>query len=102
MTATAAPPPPLPRQAPAPSLLTAPILPALLREPSEPLRLAAAGMAGSLKIAASEGLLLAVVGDKSLGGNTRRAIDFHEGEEIDEEAFKALISEAAAFNEFGG
>ena len=31
MTATAVPPPPLPRQAPAPSLLTAPILPALLR-----------------------------------------------------------------------
>ena len=40
--------------------------------------------------------------NSSLGGNTRRAIDFHEGEEIDEEAFKALISEAAAFNEFGG
>ncbi len=31
MTATAVPPPPLPRQTPAPSLLTAPILPALLR-----------------------------------------------------------------------
>ena len=40
--------------------------------------------------------------NSSLGGNTRRAIDFHEGEEIDEEAFKALISEAAAFNESGG
>ncbi len=37
--------------------------------------------------------------NSSLGGNTRRAIDFHEGEEIDEEAFKALIREAAAFNE---
>lgn len=39
--------------------------------------------------------------NSSLGGNTRRAIDFHEGEEIDEEAFKALISEAATFNESG-
>jgi hypothetical protein len=34
----------------------------------------------------------------SLGGNTRRAIDFHEGEEIDEEALKALIREAVTLN----
>ncbi len=39
--------------------------------------------------------------NSSLGGNTRRAIDFREGEEIDEGAFKALIVEAAAFNETG-
>ncbi|MDX1440331.1 MAG: DUF1801 domain-containing protein [Rubricoccaceae bacterium] len=32
------------------------------------------------------------------GGNTRRAIDIHEGDEIDEEAFKALIREAVALN----
>ena len=37
--------------------------------------------------------------NSSLEGNTRRAIDFHEGEEIDEEAFKALIRAAVALNE---
>jgi hypothetical protein len=36
--------------------------------------------------------------NSSLEGNTRRAIDFHEGEEIDEEAFKALIGEAVELN----
>lgn len=36
----------------------------------------------------------------SLEGNVRRAIDFHEGEEIDEEAFKDLIRAAVALNEF--
>ena len=35
----------------------------------------------------------------SLEGNTRRAIDFHEGDELDEAAFKALVREAAALNE---
>jgi hypothetical protein len=35
----------------------------------------------------------------SLGGNTRRAIDLHEGEEIDAEALKDLIREAVALNE---
>jgi hypothetical protein len=35
----------------------------------------------------------------SLEGNTRRAIDFHEGEDVDEEAFKDLIREAVALNE---
>jgi hypothetical protein len=36
--------------------------------------------------------------NSSLEGNTRRAIDFHEGETIDEEAFKALIRAAVALN----
>lgn len=34
----------------------------------------------------------------SLDGNTRRAIDIHEGEEIDAAAFKALIGAAVALN----
>ena len=34
----------------------------------------------------------------SLDGNARRAIDIHEGEAIDERAFKALIKAAAAKN----
>ena len=37
--------------------------------------------------------------NSSLGGNTRRAIDFHEGEKIDEKALKALIHEAVTLNE---
>jgi hypothetical protein len=37
--------------------------------------------------------------NSSLEGNTRRAIDFHEGEEIDEEALKELIRSAVALNE---
>lgn len=36
--------------------------------------------------------------NSSLEGNTRRAIDFHEGDQIDEEALKALIREAVALN----
>jgi hypothetical protein len=36
--------------------------------------------------------------NSSLEGNTRRAIDLHEGEEIDEDAFKTLIRAAAALN----
>lgn len=35
----------------------------------------------------------------SLDGNARRAIDLHEGDRIDEAAFKALIREAVALNE---
>jgi hypothetical protein len=35
----------------------------------------------------------------SLEGNTRRAIDIREGEEVDADAFKALIREAVAFNQ---
>ena len=38
----------------------------------------------------------------SLEGNTRRAIDIHEGEEIDEEALKDLIRAAVALNESKG
>ena len=34
----------------------------------------------------------------SLEGNVRRAIDIHEGDEIDEDAFKTLIRAAAALN----
>lgn len=34
----------------------------------------------------------------SLDGNTRRAIDIHEGQRIDEAAFKALIQAAVALN----
>ncbi|MGO6706753.1 DUF1801 domain-containing protein [Rhizobium johnstonii] len=36
--------------------------------------------------------------NSSLDGNTRRAIDFHEGDELDEQAFKALIRGAVALN----
>ena len=36
--------------------------------------------------------------NSSLEGNTRRAIDFHEGERIDEKALKALIRAAVALN----
>ena len=36
--------------------------------------------------------------NSSLEGNTRRAIDFHQGNKIDEKALKALIREAAALN----
>jgi hypothetical protein len=36
--------------------------------------------------------------NSSLEGNTRRAIDFHEGEEIDEEALKTLIRAAVTLN----
>lgn len=38
----------------------------------------------------------------SLEGNTRRAIDLHEGDDIDEAAFKALILAAAALNKSAG
>lgn len=37
----------------------------------------------------------------SLDGKVRRAIDIHEGEEIDESAFKALIRQAVALNSSG-
>ena len=36
--------------------------------------------------------------NSSLDGNVRRAIDFHEGEAIDEEALRELIGAAAALN----
>jgi hypothetical protein len=37
--------------------------------------------------------------NSSLEGNTRRAIDFHEGEKINEKALKALVRAAVALNE---
>ena len=40
--------------------------------------------------------------NSSLDGNARRAIDIHEGEEVDAEAFKALIRAAVALNTSGG
>lgn len=36
--------------------------------------------------------------NSSLTGNTRRAIDFHEGEKVDVAAFKTLIREAVSLN----
>jgi hypothetical protein len=36
--------------------------------------------------------------NSSLDGNVRRAIDIHEGDELDENAFKALVRSAAAQN----
>lgn len=36
--------------------------------------------------------------NSSLDGNTRRAIDFHEGERIDERALKELVRAAVALN----
>ncbi len=36
--------------------------------------------------------------NSSLDGNTRRAIDIHEGEEVDRSAFKALFRQAIALN----
>ena len=37
----------------------------------------------------------------SLDGNVRRAIDIHEGEDVDEAAFKALVRQAVALNGSG-
>jgi hypothetical protein len=39
--------------------------------------------------------------NSSLEGNVRRAIDIHEGEEVDASAFKALVREAVALNSSG-
>ena len=39
--------------------------------------------------------------NSSLEGHVRRAIDIHEGEEVDASAFKALVRQAVAFNGFG-
>src|SRR5580704_6139594 len=36
--------------------------------------------------------------NSSLEGNVRRAIDIHEGEEVDESAFQALVRQAIALN----
>jgi hypothetical protein len=39
--------------------------------------------------------------NSSLDGNVRRAIDIHEGEEVDQSAFKALVRQAVALNSSG-
>jgi len=39
--------------------------------------------------------------NSSLDGNVRRAIDIHEGEDVDESTFKALVRQAVAFNSSG-
>ena len=39
--------------------------------------------------------------NSSLDGNVRRAIDIHEGEKVDESAFKALVRQAVAHNRSG-
>lgn len=56
---------------------------------------------GKVKLTFAKGASLddpAGLFNSSLGGKVRRAIDLHEGDEIDEGAFKALISAAAALN----
>lgn len=40
--------------------------------------------------------------NSSLDGNTRRAIDFHEGDKINEKALKALVRAAVALNKAKG
>src|SRR3954453_1804388 len=39
--------------------------------------------------------------NSSLDGNVRRAIDIHEGDEVDESSFKALVRQAVAVNSSG-
>src|ERR1700740_2735386 len=39
--------------------------------------------------------------NSSLDGNVRRAIDIHEGEEVDQSAFKALVRQAVTLNRSG-
>jgi hypothetical protein len=39
--------------------------------------------------------------NSGFGGNTRRAIDIHEGEDVDASAFKALVRQAVALNQAG-
>jgi hypothetical protein len=39
--------------------------------------------------------------NSSLDGNVRRAIDIHQGEKVDESAFKALVRQAVALNGAG-
>ena len=55
----------------------------------------------TVKLTFANGASLEDPGDlfnSSLGGNTRRAIDIHEGQEVDAQAFKALIRAAVDFN----
>src|SRR6476659_6581180 len=56
---------------------------------------------GKVKLTFAKGASLgdpAGLFNSSLDGNVRRAIDIHEGEEVDAEAFKALIRAAVALN----
>ena len=58
-----------------------------------------------VKLTFAKGALLedpAGLFNASLAGNTRRAIDLCEGEEVDSGAFKALICAAVALNASGG
>ena len=57
-----------------------------------------------VKLTFSKGVTLkdlARLFNSSLDGNARRAIDIHEGEEVDESAFKALVRQAVALNSSG-
>jgi hypothetical protein len=54
-----------------------------------------------VKLTFAKGALLkdpARLFNSSLEGNVRRAIDIHEGEDVDESAFKTLVREAVALN----
>ncbi len=58
----------------------------------------------AVKLTFAKGAFLedpALMFNSSLDGNVRRAIDIHEGEEIDESAFKALVRQAIALNNSG-
>ena len=55
----------------------------------------------AVKLTFAEGAALkdpARLFNSSLDGNVRRAIDIHEGEEVDQSAFKALVRQAVALN----
>src|SRR5438093_8565974 len=55
----------------------------------------------ALKLTFAKGAFLkdpARLFNSSLDGNTRRAIDIHEGEQVGESAFKALVRQAVALN----
>ena len=56
---------------------------------------------GAVKLTFAKGASLedpAGLFNSSLEGNTRRAIDIHDGDAIDEDAFRALVRAAAAMN----
>jgi hypothetical protein len=58
----------------------------------------------SVKLTFAKGAFLkdpARLFNSSLEGNTRRAIDIHEGEEVDATAFKVLVRHAVALNGSG-
>jgi hypothetical protein len=59
---------------------------------------------GKVKLTFAKGASLddpAGLFNSSLDGNVRRAIDIHEGEEVDADAFKALVEAAVALNTSG-